>query len=99
MKATKIENTLHLLSIAMCVIINQEIYKTYSFFLGDYKNDKEMIIDFLKTIYKNCDKIQKSNKLLLTDLNKKVDSKLQFSEIPIIGFNSAKFDMNLIVKN
>jgi hypothetical protein len=29
---------------------------------------------------------------------RKKENKIEFSEVPIIGFNSAKFDMNLLVK-
>jgi hypothetical protein len=99
MKATKIENTLYLLSMGLTVVINQKINRIVSFYLRDYKNEQDMIVSFLKTIKRFASKIIKHNKITISESGVKFPNKFQFVEITIIGINSAKFDMNLIVKS
>jgi hypothetical protein len=52
-----------------------------------------MVYAFLDTMSSYANRVSKSNKLKLVGTRK-----YQFTEVPIIGFNSAKFDMNLLVK-
>jgi hypothetical protein len=92
-KATKIENTLHLLSLAFTVVINLEVTNTFSYYLDNYESEEAMLYAFLDNMCSYAIRARKSNKLKLKGIRK-----YQFSEVPIIGFNSAKFDMNLLVK-
>jgi hypothetical protein len=92
-KATKIENTLHLLSLAFTVVLNFEVTNTFSYYLDNYESEEAMVYAFLDNITTYAIRVMKSNKLKLVGTKK-----YQFTEVPIIGFNSAKFDMNLFVK-
>jgi hypothetical protein len=60
-----------------------------------------MVYAFLDNLSSYAIRVIKCNKLYLKDKNKnknKNKNKYQFFEVPIIGFNSAKFDINLLVK-
>jgi hypothetical protein len=54
---------------------------------------KLWFILFLDNMSSYTIRLIKSNKLKLKGIRK-----YQFTEVPIIGFNCAKFDMNLLVK-
>jgi hypothetical protein len=102
-KATKIENTLHLLSLVFTVVINFEVTNTFSYYLDNYESEEAMVYAFLDKLSLDAIRVVKSNKISLKDKKKrsshnKNKNKYQFSMIPLIGFNSAKFDMNLLVK-
>jgi hypothetical protein len=92
-KATKIENTLHLLSLAFTVVINFEVTNTFSYYLDNYESEEAMVYAFLDSMSSYAIRVMKSNKLKLKGIRK-----YQFTEVPIIGLNSAKFDMNLLIK-
>jgi hypothetical protein len=42
-KATKIENALHLLSLAFTIVINFEVTNTFSYYLDNYESEETMI--------------------------------------------------------
>jgi hypothetical protein len=94
-KATKIENILHLLSLEFTIEINFEVTNTFSYYLDDYESEEAIVYAFLDNLSSYAIRVRKSNKISLKDSNK---NKYQISEFPIIGFNSVKFDMNLLVK-
>jgi hypothetical protein len=92
-KATKKENTLHLLSLAFTVVINFEIVTSSSYYLCNFADEVSMVMQFLDDMKKYAPEIIRANNRM-----KDLPSKYFFKEVPILGFNSAKFDMNLLVK-
>jgi hypothetical protein len=93
-KATKKENTLHLLSLAFTAMINFEVTNSFSYYLDDYESEEAMVYAFLDNMSSYAIRVMKSNKISLKDAK----NKYQFTEVPIIGFNTSKIDMNLQVK-
>jgi hypothetical protein len=75
-KATKIENILHLLSIAFTVVINFETTNTFSYYLDDDESEEAMVYAFLDNISSYAILERKSNKIFLKDTK----NKYQFSE-------------------
>jgi hypothetical protein len=49
-KATKRENTLHLLSLAFTVEINFEVTNTFSYYLDNYESEEAMVYAFLDNL-------------------------------------------------
>jgi hypothetical protein len=45
-KATKIENTLHILSLAFTVVMNFKVINTFSYYLDDYESEEAMVYAF-----------------------------------------------------
>jgi hypothetical protein len=92
LKATQKESTLHLLSLAFTVVINYKIVYSTSYYLDNYTDEEAMVMQFLNDMRSYASRIIKKNKIEELPLH------YQFKEVPILGFNSAKFDMNLLVK-
>jgi hypothetical protein len=92
-KATKRANTFHLLSLVFTVVINFEVTNTFSYYLDNYESEEDMVYAFLDNMSSYAISVMKSNKLKLKGIRK-----YQFTEVPVIGFKSAKFDMNFLVK-
>jgi hypothetical protein len=93
-KATKIENTLNLFSLSFTIAINFEVQNIFSYYLDNYESEEAMVYAFLDSLSSYAIGVRKSNKISL----KGTKNKYQFSEVPIIGFISAKFYTNLLVK-
>jgi hypothetical protein len=79
-KATKIENTLHLLSLAFTDVINFEVTNTFSYYLNDYESEETMAYAFLANVSSYAIRVRQSNHLHIG----KSKNKFQFSEVPII---------------
>jgi hypothetical protein len=62
-QATKLENSLHLLSLAFTVVINFDVTNTFSYYLDNYESEKSIVNAFLNNLSSYAFHVRKSNYL------------------------------------
>jgi ssDNA-binding Zn-finger/Zn-ribbon topoisomerase 1 len=108
--ASTLDSTLHPISVAHSVRINGET-TTKSFYINT-KNEESFINEWMNELISDAEQVYKSNirtnipqneKTTKFDANKLQarsgpDQKIQEENVSVLGFNSSRFDINLIIK-
>jgi hypothetical protein len=90
-KSSTLNATLHPISVAYTVHINGKS-TTKSFFKEQNQTEKDFIENWMDNMFNDAPKVRDAN--LVED----TPFELQTTEVSVIGFNSARFDLNLIVQ-
>ncbi|KAA6369340.1 MAG: hypothetical protein EZS28_035133 [Streblomastix strix] len=95
-KSSKQISELVPLSVASTIKNKQGIHTIYS----DLRNGDDFITQWLKQVFNEAVIIQQDNQYFTKAMPQTIDKDMQYNvEVPVIGFNSSKFDFSLIFRN